>query len=400
MPRCTAVERGMSITLTKQSSKSSLHTSPNSSRDSLLQVPSPGLQPSPQGTHSSHASTSSSITGRKSPLLLKSPSILRTVGLLGGDNARSQSLDTPDTSLSTKDLRRASIANRSKSLNAAGSLDHPDSSHSSAAVSNSSIPVTEREPTVIAPGTCLSQQTQQTTWINGALVTDVKTSKVNADSAASPGGGWPLFFSLPHLIMMSNLQNFLGARNCKKPSIQPNDYMDGLIANMKTDMKERGLHEMTLPDQEIGVALFDGQMSGLTNLSRRGDALLEAETDHFLLTFALQAKDLRCAYGWRKQRLKGEVVANVEKVTLNLKIKQMLPTSTPPELLNFHVEEVDGVQVYLHGLGPLNGLVKRLLRAFLRRHLKDYLERECKDLIAQELRNAATEEGYFGKGLI
>lgn len=66
----------------------------------------------------------------------------------------------------------------------------------------------------------------------------------------------------------------------------------------------RGLHEMTLPDQEIGVALFDGQMSGLTNLSRRGDALLEAETDHFLLTFALQAKDLRCAYGWRKQRLK------------------------------------------------------------------------------------------------
>eukprot|EP00094_Tigriopus_californicus_P004321 TCALIF_04164-PA protein Name:"Protein of unknown function" AED:0.03 eAED:0.03 QI:13/1/0/1/1/1/2/0/116 len=91
---------------------------------------------------------------------------------------------------------------------------------------------------------------------------------------------------------------------------------------------------MTLPDQEIGVALFDGQMSGLTNLSRRGDALLEAETDHFLLTFALQAKDLRCAYGWRKQRLKGEVVANVEKVTLNLKIKQMLPTSTPPELLS------------------------------------------------------------------
>lgn len=241
MPRCTAVERGMSISLTKQSSKSSLHTSTNSSRDSLLQVPSPGLPAtSPQGAHLSHASTSSSITGRKSPLLLKSPSILRTVGLFGGDNnARSQSLDTPDTSLSTKDLRRASIANRSKSLNAAGSLDHPESSsHSSAAVSNASIPVTEREPTVIAPGTCLSQQTHQTTCVNGALV-DVKTSKANADSAAAPGGGWSLFFSLPHLIMMSNLQNFLGARNCKKPSIQPNDYMDGLIANMKADMKER-----------------------------------------------------------------------------------------------------------------------------------------------------------------
>jgi len=45
-------------------------------------------------------------------------------------------------------------------------------------------------------------------------------------------------------------------------------------------------------------------VTGLTNLSRKGDAKLEAERDRFLLTFALQAKDVRCAYGWRKQRLK------------------------------------------------------------------------------------------------
>ena len=61
---------------------------------------------------------------------------------------------------------------------------------------------------------------------------------------------------------------------------------------------------MVLPDQDMGVNLYNGSMTGLTNLSRRGDALLEAERDHFLLSFALQAKDLRCAYWWRKQRLK------------------------------------------------------------------------------------------------
>ena len=66
----------------------------------------------------------------------------------------------------------------------------------------------------------------------------------------------------------------------------------------------RGLHEVVLPDQDMGVNLYNGSMTGLTNLSRRGDALLEAERDHFLLSFALQAKDLRCAYWWRKQRLK------------------------------------------------------------------------------------------------
>ncbi len=67
----------------------------------------------------------------------------------------------------------------------------------------------------------------------------------------------------------------------------------------------RGLHELSLPDQEIGVAaLYNGQVTGLTNLSRRGDALLEAETDHFVFSFTLQACDIRAAYWWRKQRLK------------------------------------------------------------------------------------------------
>ena len=61
---------------------------------------------------------------------------------------------------------------------------------------------------------------------------------------------------------------------------------------------------MALPDQDYGVTLYNGQVTGLTNLSRRGDALLEAERDHFLLSFALQAKDVRCAYCWRKRRLK------------------------------------------------------------------------------------------------
>ena len=50
---------------------------------------------------------------------------------------------------------------------------------------------------------------------------------------------WSFLLSLPHLIMVSNLQNLFGARGGKKPSIQPNDYMDNVIASMKTDMKER-----------------------------------------------------------------------------------------------------------------------------------------------------------------
>ena len=64
----------------------------------------------------------------------------------------------------------------------------------------------------------------------------------------------------------------------------------------------------------------------------------------------------------------------------------------------FHVAEIEGVQVSMQGLGPLNWGVKRALRAFLRRHLRAYLEREGRELIEQELQNAAAieeQQGFF-----
>lgn len=78
-----------------------------------------------------------------------------------------------------------------------------------------------------------------------------------------------------------------------------------LFLASKLCLFDRGLQEMDLPDQNVGVVvLYDGHLSGLTNLSRRGDALLEAATDHLVLKFAVQAKDVRCAYWWRRKRIK------------------------------------------------------------------------------------------------
>ena len=55
---------------------------------------------------------------------------------------------------------------------------------------------------------------------------------------------------------------------------------------------------MKLPDQNHGVVLYDGKMTGLDNLFRSGDALLEAETDHFLLSFAIEANNIKANYWW------------------------------------------------------------------------------------------------------
>ena len=111
-------------------------------------------------------------------------------------------------------------------------------------------------------------------------------------------------FSLPHLVMLSNLRKLIGIRTGTKPSIQPNDYMDSLLQNAKVTMKERGLNNVELPDQDMGVVLYNGKMTGLDNLVRSGDALLEAETDHFLLSFAIEANNIKATYWWKKQRLR------------------------------------------------------------------------------------------------
>ena len=98
--------------------------------------------------------------------------------------------------------------------------------------------------------------------------------------------------------------NPIGLRTGKRPSIQPNEYMDNLLSNAKATMKERGLNNVHLPDQNMGVILYNGKMTGLDNLNRSGDALLEAETDHFLLSFAIEANDIKANYRWKKQRLR------------------------------------------------------------------------------------------------
>ena len=54
----------------------------------------------------------------------------------------------------------------------------------------------------------------------------------------------------------------------------------------------------------------------------------------------------------------------------------------------FTVEKIDGIQVSIYGLGPLNWIVRRVLRALLRRHLREFLEREGRDVVQQELQNA------------
>jgi hypothetical protein len=158
------------------------------------------------------------------------------------------------------------------------------------------------------PASCTSL-----TLLEPVPAVDVQASGGTEAAVSSSGGqldfrsrlqNLALIFTLPHLVMLANLQKLIGIRTGLRPTIQPNDYMDNLLTSAKATMKERGLNSVELPDQQVGVALYNGKMTGLDNLTRSGDALLEAETDHFLLSFAIEANDVKATYWWKKQRLK------------------------------------------------------------------------------------------------
>ena len=56
--------------------------------------------------------------------------------------------------------------------------------------------------------------------------------------------GWILLLSIPRLVMLAHLQNLIGSPGGgggkhKAPSMNPNDYMDNLLVDIKASMKER-----------------------------------------------------------------------------------------------------------------------------------------------------------------
>ena len=78
-----------------------------------------------------------------------------------------------------------------------------------------------------------------------------------------------------------------------------------MIKIFKIGFFRRGLNHLELPDHyQNGVTFYKGKVKGITNLSRQGDAKLEAATDHFLFMCTLQVKNIEAEYFWKKTRLK------------------------------------------------------------------------------------------------
>ena len=103
----------------------------------------------------------------------------------------------------------------------------------------------------ISSTTSLEQLTEATTSDTVGAETSNGEPGGGGEEGGSPGkldirsriNNLAFIFTLPHLVMLSNLQKLIGIRTGKKPSIQPNEYMDTLLLNAKTTMKGKDYFE-------------------------------------------------------------------------------------------------------------------------------------------------------------
>lgn len=188
----------------------------------------------------------------KSPRL-KSPHLADFGGGGGGGGlgVKTHSLDVPGPSAAVLEARRQSVTNRSKSLNASNSEDRPDNSSNPGLAGSRTSKSSSRDsidnlgavrpplPNTDCPKT--RPEGSSAGGNRGVLASFKAKYSSTVVGYGAENCSWSFLLSLPHLIMVSNLQSFFGAKGGKGklPSIQPNEYMDGVIANMKADMKER-----------------------------------------------------------------------------------------------------------------------------------------------------------------
>jgi len=172
----------------------------------------------------------------------------------------------------------------------------------------------------------------------------------------------------------------------RRPSLTPNDISDNIITNIKASMKERELHTMPMPNYSSnGVSLCNGTLSGLTNLSRWGEATLDERPDKVYLVMTLLVKDLYAIYTWKRKNLKGEFSTKINKVLFNLKIRQDLQGSSTPDVTEYSVKQMDGLSVGLHGLGPLNWIGKKVLLGMIEESVSAMMEQKGREIIRGEL---------------
>merc|ERR1719410_2724623 len=101
--------------------------------------------------------------------------------------------------------------------------------------------------------------------------------------------------------------------------IEPNHIVDKLIPEIIYAATNNQL--LSLPDMKVsGISLTGGKLTGLSNLSRWGNADIDIKNDRAVLSFSLSVVDLLATYTWKRKKIKGLIKAGLCRSVLHVKI--------------------------------------------------------------------------------
>merc|ERR1712200_65241 len=161
-----------------------------------------------------------------------------------------------------------------------------------------------------------------------------------------------------------------------------NDLVDDLLSMIKPTLAEQ-LEPFKLPATTHGFSkdvlgisvhgeakLYDGYLSGLSSIYRRGDVTMRKDGENDIFTGRLGLHHLKGQYRAhaRFMNLGPKVTARitVNSVSVKYGIKQFPQPDKFPELVDFQIESIDGVKVKFYGLGPLGWILGGLTTAVVR----------------------------------
>nr|Q9U1G2.1 RecName: Full=Mite allergen Lep d 7; AltName: Allergen=Lep d 7; Flags: Precursor [Lepidoglyphus destructor]CAB65963.1 putative allergen [Lepidoglyphus destructor] len=179
-----------------------------------------------------------------------------------------------------------------------------------------------------------------------------------------------------------------------------NQMVDQIVKSLTTkkELDPFKIEQTKVPiDKKIGLIHIKGSatiknavITGLSHISRRGDAKIDTDGGAFAATLKLGDKNIR---------IKTDLHLDLGKIIhpnlkfeghigdIDMKLKLKLDAEGKPSLDQFEIDEFEQVELFIHGLGPLDPLVDVIADSFVK-----YFNPQARKLVTDMLKPILVEE--------
>ncbi|XP_046982507.1 uncharacterized protein LOC124552272 [Schistocerca americana] len=195
----------------------------------------------------------------------------------------------------------------------------------------------------------------------------------------------------------------LGARN----AANINDYIDQVLPNIAQFLADHGLDPIALPDDvqsfsEEGplgivwhgeVGLFDGSLSGLSQVVRAGDAFLDYSDLHFKVNMTLGFTAVDLTYGFECQLMdigpKGTLYGTVHDLAVFAELSLDMSNLTSPAvaLNDLYFSNAGTLDIHIEGIGLdlLDNILADIVTGLFHDVIIDAIEDKAREVIENAL---------------